>query len=105
MDLAMIGLGKMGINLVENLLRNENHVVAFDLNDDAKKAAAKLGAKTVDSLEEAVIALKKPRIIWVMLPAGKPTNETINKLSQLLDSDDIVIDGGNSFYEDSLKHN
>ncbi|TGD24827.1 decarboxylating 6-phosphogluconate dehydrogenase [Companilactobacillus suantsaicola] len=105
MDLAMIGLGKMGINLVENLLRNENHVVAFDLNDDAEKAAAKLGAKTVDSLEEAVIALKKPRIIWVMLPAGKPTNETINKLSQLLDSDDIVIDGGNSFYEDSLKHN
>lgn len=105
MDLAMIGLGKMGINLSENLIRNDNNVVAYDLNEDAKKAAVKLGAKVVDSLEEVVISLKRPRIIWVMLPAGKPTDKTILELSKILDSDDIVIDGGNSFYQDSLRHN
>lgn len=101
----MIGLGKMGINLCENLIRNDNQVVAFDLNEVARQKASDIGAQNVSSLKEAVAALKKPRIVWVMLPAGRPTNETINELSQLLDQDDIVIDGGNSFYEDSLKHN
>jgi len=101
----MIGLGKMGINLTENLIRNNNEVVAFDLNEDAKKDAVKLGATVVDSLEDAVKNLAAPRIIWVMLPAGNPTNSTIDTLSELLDQNDIVIDGGNSFYEDSLKHN
>lgn len=105
MNLAMIGLGKMGINLCENLIRNDNRVVAFDLNEVARQKASDMGAQSVASLEEAVLALKKPRIMWVMLPAGKPTNDTIDKLSQLLDSEDIVIDGGNSFYEDSLRHN
>ncbi|WP_125591232.1 phosphogluconate dehydrogenase (NAD(+)-dependent, decarboxylating) [Companilactobacillus jidongensis] len=105
MKLAMIGLGKMGINLTENLIRNNNEVVAFDLNEDAKKSATKLGATVVDNLEDAVKNLDAPRIIWVMLPAGKPANSTIDKLSELLDQNDIVIDGGNSFYEDSLKHN
>ncbi|CAJ1192995.1 6-phosphogluconate dehydrogenase [Companilactobacillus crustorum] len=105
MNVAMIGLGKMGINLCENLIRNNNQVVAFDLNENARQEAEKLGAKSVASLEEVVIALRKPRIVWVMLPAGKPTNETIDRLSKLLDKDDIVIDGGNSFYKDSLKHN
>lgn len=105
MNLAMIGLGKMGINLCENLIRNDNRVVAFDLNEVARQKASDMDAQSVASLEEAVLALKKPRIMWVMLPAGKPTNDTIDKLSQLLDSEDIVIDGGNSFYEDSLRHN
>lgn len=105
MNLAMIGLGKMGINLCENLIRNDNRVVAFDLNEVARQKASDMGAQSVASLEEAVLALKNPRIMWVMLPAGKPTNDTIDKLSQLLDSEDIVIDGGNSFYEDSLRHN
>ncbi|HCD07147.1 MAG TPA: decarboxylating 6-phosphogluconate dehydrogenase [Lactobacillus sp.] len=105
MNVAMIGLGKMGINLCENLIRNNNQVVAFDLNENARQEAEKLGAKSVASLEEVVIALRKPRIVWVMLPAGKPTNETLDRLSKLLDKDDIVIDGGNSFYKDSLKHN
>lgn len=105
MNIAMIGLGKMGINLCENLIRNNNQVIAFDLNENARQEAEKLGAKSVASLEEVIIALRKPRIVWVMLPAGKPTNETIDRLSELLDKDDIVIDGGNSFYKDSLNHN
>ncbi|AKP68036.1 phosphogluconate dehydrogenase (NAD(+)-dependent, decarboxylating) [Companilactobacillus ginsenosidimutans] len=105
MKLAMIGLGKMGINLTENLIRNNNSVVAFDLNEDSKKDAAKLGAEVADSLEDAVVKLDQQKIVWVMLPAGKPTNSTIDQLSQLLNKDDIVIDGGNTFYEDSLRHN
>lgn len=105
MKLAMIGLGKMGINLTENLIRNKNEVVAFDLNEESKANAKKLGAEVADDLKDAVAKLTQPRIVWVMLPAGKPTNMTIDQLSELLDKDDIVIDGGNSFYEDSLRHN
>lgn len=101
----MIGLGKMGINLTENLIRNNNEVVAFDLSKDAKKDAVKLGATVADSLKDVVDNLDTPRIVWVMLPAGNPTNATVDTLSELLDQNDIVIDGGNSFYEDSLKHN
>lgn len=105
MKLAMIGLGKMGINLTENLIRNDNEVVAFDLNEESKANAGKLGAEVADSLEDAVAKLNEPKIVWVMLPAGKPTNMTIDTLSELLNKDDIVIDGGNTFYEDSLRHN
>ncbi|KRN99934.1 6-phosphogluconate dehydrogenase-like protein [Companilactobacillus kimchiensis] len=101
----MIGLGKMGINLTENLIRNGNEVVAFDLSDGARNDASTLGAQVTDNLQDAVKALTAPRIVWVMLPAGNPTNETINNLSSILDPNDIVIDGGNSFYKDSLRHN
>ncbi|HIY92259.1 phosphogluconate dehydrogenase (NAD(+)-dependent, decarboxylating) [Companilactobacillus sp. HBUAS56275] len=105
MKLAMIGLGKMGINLTENLIRNGNEVVAFDLSDAARNDASTLGAQVEQTLEDAIKQLQAPRIVWVMLPAGNPTNETIDKLSEILDPNDIVIDGGNSFFEDSLKHN
>ncbi|MFD1417753.1 phosphogluconate dehydrogenase (NAD(+)-dependent, decarboxylating) [Companilactobacillus keshanensis] len=105
MKLAMIGLGKMGINLTENLIRNNNEVVAFDLNEDAKKDAQELGAEVTDDLQSVVDKLPQPKIVWVMLPAGKPANTTIDTLSNILSKDDIVIDGGNSFYEDSLTHN
>ena len=101
----MIGLGKMGINLTENLIRNGNEVVAFDLNDGARNDASTLGARVEKSLKDAVLALDAPRIVWVMLPAGDPTNTTIDTLSEILDENDIVIDGGNSFYKDSLRHN
>ncbi|WP_125764589.1 phosphogluconate dehydrogenase (NAD(+)-dependent, decarboxylating) [Companilactobacillus hulinensis] len=104
MKLAMIGLGKMGINLTENLIRNGNEVMAFDLNEDAKESAHNLGAEVMNDLSD-VKNMAAPRIVWVMLPAGKPTNITIDNLSSILDKNDIVIDGGNSFYEDSLKHN
>ncbi|APX73223.1 decarboxylating 6-phosphogluconate dehydrogenase [Companilactobacillus allii] len=104
MKLAMIGLGKMGINLTENLIHNGEDVLAFDLNEDAKNSARNLGAEVMNDLSD-VLSLPAPRIIWVMLPAGKPTNTTIDELSSILNKNDIVIDGGNSFYEDSLKHN
>ncbi|WP_099974299.1 phosphogluconate dehydrogenase (NAD(+)-dependent, decarboxylating) [Lactobacillus terrae] len=103
--LAMIGLGKMGINLTENLIRNNNEVVAFDLNESSVEEAGQKGAITAKSLEDAISKLETPKIVWVMLPAGAPTNNTIESLSKLLSKDDIVIDGGNSFYKDSLEHN
>lgn len=105
MRVGMIGLGKMGLNLTKNMLRNGIEVVGFDLAKDNVVAAQEAGATPADSLEDLVSKLGTPRIAWVMLPAGKPTDSTIETLAKILDKDDIVVDGGNSFYKDSLRHN
>ncbi|MEE6680232.1 phosphogluconate dehydrogenase (NAD(+)-dependent, decarboxylating) [Pediococcus pentosaceus] len=105
MKLGLIGLGKMGINLAQNMLRHQNEVVGFDLNQDLVKKAASLGASSSTSLEEMAHQLPSPKIVWVMVPAGKPTDNTIEELSHVLNKDDIVIDGGNTFWKDSLRHN
>lgn len=105
MRVGMIGLGKMGLNLTKNMLRNGIEVVGFDLSKDNVVAAQEAGATPADSLEDLVSKLGTPRIAWVMLPAGKPTDSTIETLAKILDKDDIVVDGGNSFYKDSLRHN
>ncbi len=104
MKIAMIGLGKMGINLTENLIRNDHEVWAYDLDESAKAQATVLGATVLTALED-VLALPKPRLIWLMLPAGPATKNTIQQLSQLLAPADIVIDGGNSDYKDSIEDN
>lgn len=101
----MIGLGKMGINLVANLRRNGHEVVAYDLNQTAIQEAVNLGASAATDLDDVLAQLPTPKIVWVMLPAGKPTDATIQTFSEKLAADDILIDGGNSFFEDSLKHN
>lgn len=105
MKLAMIGLGKMGINLVANLRRNGHEVVAFDLNEAAVQEATRLGALPAKDIYDVVAQLPQPKIVWSMLPAGKPTQATIETLSTKLTAGDIVIDGGNSFFEDSKQHN
>lgn len=105
MRVGMIGLGKMGLNLTKNMLRNGIEVVGFDLAKDNVVAAQEAGATPADSLEDLVSKLGTPRIAWIMLPAGKPTDSTIETLAKILDKDDIVVDGGNSFYKDSLRHN
>ncbi|ANJ68798.1 MULTISPECIES: phosphogluconate dehydrogenase (NAD(+)-dependent, decarboxylating) [Lactobacillaceae] len=105
MKLAMIGLGKMGINLVANLRRNGHEVVAFDLNEAAVQEATRLGALPAKDIDDVVAQLPQPKIVWSMLPAGKPTQATIETLSTKLTAGDIVIDGGNSFFEDSKQHN
>ncbi|UTC11770.1 phosphogluconate dehydrogenase (NAD(+)-dependent, decarboxylating) [Latilactobacillus curvatus] len=105
MKLAMIGLGKMGINLVANLRRNGHEVVAFDLNEAAVQEATRLGALPAKDIDDVVAQLPQPKIVWSMLPAGKPTQATIETLSTKLTVGDIVIDGGNSFFEDSKQHN
>lgn len=102
MQIGMIGLGKMGLNLVLNMQRNNNEVIGFDLNDQARKNANDKGVKTVDDLSEMIQSLSKPRVLWVMLPAGAPTNNTLDSLAEVLEPNDIVIDGGNSFYQDSI---
>jgi len=99
MQLGMIGLGRMGGNMVERLLRGGHTAAAFDRNADAVKAAVANGAVGASSLEELVKALAPPRAAWVMLPAGPPTDGTIATLGTLLSRGDAVIDGGNSYWK------
>lgn len=103
MELGMIGLGKMGHNLVLNLLDHNYKVVAYDVNHEQVKQTATEGAAPVFTIEELVTKLAKPRIVWMMVPAGEVTEQVIGTLSGLLDEGDIVIDGGNSNYKDTLR--
>jgi 6-phosphogluconate dehydrogenase len=104
MELAMIGLGKMGGNMSERLIRGGHRVVAFDVSPDAVKKVVAIGAEGANTLAEAVKKLAAPRVFWVMVPSGKITDMTITALSQEAAPGDIIIDGGNSYYKDSLRH-
>jgi 6-phosphogluconate dehydrogenase (decarboxylating) len=104
MELAMIGLGKMGGNMVARLLKGGHRVIAFDVSPEAVKKAVEMGAEGANSLEEAVKKLKAPRVFWVMVPSGEITDKTIHALADLAAPGDILIDGGNSYYKDSLRH-
>ncbi|GEK27922.1 phosphogluconate dehydrogenase (NAD(+)-dependent, decarboxylating) [Furfurilactobacillus siliginis] len=103
MKLGLIGLGKMGLNLAENMMDHDNEVVGFDLNKDFVSQAVAAGAEGAESLEEMVSKLPSPKIVWVMVPAGKPTESTIDSLLNLLSDGDFLIDGGNSFWQDSVE--
>jgi 6-phosphogluconate dehydrogenase len=104
MQLGMIGLGRMGGNIVRRLMKNGHSCVVYDKNADAVHGLAGEGAKPGKDIADFVRQLTAPRAVWVMLPAGKITDETIAELSGLLVSGDIVIDGGNSFYQDDIRH-
>jgi len=103
MDLGMIGLGRMGANMTTRLLAGGHRVVAFDRSPDAVATARKGGATGVASLEELVASLPAPRAVWSMVPAGDPTQSTVAALATLLAPGDVVIDGGNSNYKDSMR--
>jgi len=112
MKIGFIGLGKMGANMVERLIKGGHEIVAFDVNEQAKRSVKEKGAEVAASLEDFVNKLdtpaspakrSEPRVIWVMVPSGKPTEDTINTLSSLLGKEDIVIEGGNSMYKDSMR--
>ena len=103
MQLAMIGLGKMGANMARRLLRGGHRVVVFDLDETAVETMVQEGAEAAGSLEEIAAALEKPRVAWVMVPAGDATEQTIMQLAALLDGGDAVVDGGNSNYKDSMR--
>jgi 6-phosphogluconate dehydrogenase len=103
MQLGMIGLGKMGGNIVRRLMRGGHSCVVFDQNPAPGAELAKEGAKTSRDLADFVRQLEKPRTVWVMLPAGGPTEETVMQLRDLLEPGDTVIDGGNSFYRDDIR--
>ena len=104
MELAMIGLGKMGMNMATRLVRGGHRVVGYARTAATVEEAIKNGAEGAHALEEAVGKLNSPRIAWVMVPAGQTTDDTILKLADLLSKGDIVIDGGNSNYKDSVRH-
>jgi 6-phosphogluconate dehydrogenase len=101
MQLGMIGLGRMGNGLVRRLLRDGHECVVWDRNDPKIKALADLGATGAESKEDFAAKLTKPRAAWIMLPASA-TGETARELAGLFDPDDIIIDGGNSYYRDDI---
>ena len=104
MQIGVIGLGRMGGNMSRRLIKAGHHCVVFDANVKPREALAKEGATAAGSLAEVVKALgEKPRALWVMLPAGRITEETVERLGGLLEPDDIIIDGGNSFYKDDIR--
>lgn len=102
MKLAICGLGKMGFNLMLNLMENGHDVVAYDIQSELVSEAAEAGAIPAYTLEECVDQLESQRIIWMMVPAGEITESLLTELTPLLSSDDIVIDGGNSHYKDTV---
>src|SRR4051812_25005985 len=104
MQLAMIGLGKMGGNMTERLLRNGHKVVAFDRAADVVGKYAKLGAspaKDLASIGQQLAAT--PRVVWIMVPAGKPVDDTIAELVRFMSKGDIIIDGGNSNFHETMR--
>lgn len=103
MELGMIGLGKMGAQMTLRLIQGGHRVIAYDRNPEAVKAVAVKVVVSANSLEDVIQKLVQPRIIWIMVPAGTPTEETIKKLAGMLDPGDIIIDGGNSYYKDSIR--
>jgi 6-phosphogluconate dehydrogenase len=101
MQLGMIGLGRMGANLVRRLMRDGHQCVVYDLNQKAVEELAGEGARGTATMEDFVGALDRPRAVWLMLPVGV-VQSTLDQLVDLLDPDDIVIDGGNSYYRDDI---
>ena len=103
MRVAMIGLGKMGGNMTARLLKKGHEVVAFDRSAEAVQRAASLGARAANDLKAVVAGLEAPRVVWIMVPAGKPVDDTIETLVPMLAKGDVIIDGGNSKYSDTLR--
>src|SRR5437763_10484126 len=103
MQLGMIGLGRMGGNIVRRLMKSGHTTVVYDKDPKAVAALAADGSVGASALEDFVGKLEKPRTVWVMLPAGKITEETVNALAKLMQADDVIIDGGNSFWQDDVR--
>jgi 6-phosphogluconate dehydrogenase len=103
MQIGMIGLGRMGGNIVRRLMKHGHGAVVFDQNAGAVNELAQEGATPSRGLADLVAKLAKPRVAWVMLPAGAPTEETIAQLATLLEPGDIIVDGGNTFYKDDVR--
>jgi 6-phosphogluconate dehydrogenase len=103
MEIGIVGLGRMGANIARRSMRGGHSVVAFDVKADAIAALTREGAKGAESLAALVAALKPPRAVWLMLPAGKVTDDAVAELARHLSARDTVIDGGNTFYKDDVR--
>src|SRR5262245_55462710 len=103
MQIGFVGLSKMGLNMVTRLRRGGHQVIAFDRAAEAVARAEEAGASGVDSLADLVAKLSAPRAVWVMVPAGAPTESTVTALGGLLSAGDTIIDGGNTHFEDDVR--
>lgn len=103
MQLGLVGLGRMGANMSRRLMKNGHTCTVFDLSAENIRKVVAEGAQPASSLEDLVAKLAKPRAVWVMVPAGDPTEATVQTLSAAMESGDIIIDGGNSFYKDDIR--
>ena len=103
MELGMIGLGRMGGNMAQRLVISGHRVVTYDRDTDAVTASADFGGEGAGSLEDVVSRLAAPRAVWVMVPAGQPTEDIIDAVAQLLSPGDAILDGGNANYKDSIR--
>jgi 6-phosphogluconate dehydrogenase len=103
MQLGFVGLGRMGLNMVTRLMRGGHQIAAYDRSADAVARAATAGAQGASSLEALVADLTPPRAVWVMVPAGDPTETTVAALSTLLSPNDVIIDGGNTNFHDDVR--
>jgi 6-phosphogluconate dehydrogenase len=103
MQLGMVGLGRMGANMTRRLMRGGHQLVVSDLSADTVKGLAGEGAVASASLQDLVSKLKAPRAVWIMVPAGGPTEQTVQTLAQSLQSGDTIIDGGNSYFKDDVR--
>jgi len=103
MELGFVGLGRMGLNMVTRLIRGGHQIVAFDRSPEAVARAETAGARGVASLDALVKALAAPRTVWVMVPAGDPTESTVTALATLLSAGDAIVDGGNTRFHDDVR--
>jgi 6-phosphogluconate dehydrogenase len=103
MQIAMIGLGRMGGNMVERLMRKGHQTVVYDRSAEVVAKYQKMGSTAAKDLEDVIAKLKTPRVVWIMVPAGAPTEDTIQQLLPHLDRGDIIIDGGNSNFHDTMR--
>jgi 6-phosphogluconate dehydrogenase len=103
MQLGMVGLGRMGANIVRRLMRGGHQCVVFDLNPENVQQLAGEGATGTSSLDDFVKRLSKPRAVWVMVPAGAATEHTVQTLAERMEEHDIIIDGGNSYFKDDIR--
>ncbi|HVO55682.1 MAG TPA: decarboxylating 6-phosphogluconate dehydrogenase [Solirubrobacterales bacterium] len=103
MQLGIVGLGRMGANMARRLMRDGHEIVAYDVNDDAVATLAGEGATGADSLQDLAAKLSAPRSVWVMVPAGEITEQTVDGVAAVLESGDAIVDGGNSYYRDDIR--
>jgi 6-phosphogluconate dehydrogenase len=103
MELGMVGLGRMGANMVRRLMRDGHRLVVYDVDQDAVAALVDEGAEAASSLQDLASKLSAPRSVWVMVPAGEITEKTIADVASALDAGDAIVDGGNSYYRDDIR--
>ena len=103
MELGIVGLGRMGANMARRLMRDGHEIVAYDVNPEAVSQLAGAGAEAASSLEEMASKLSAPRSVWIMVPAGEITEQTVDAVAAVLESGDAIVDGGNSYYRDDIR--